>query len=149
MEEFSNDSQKVLAKAQELMDKKSHSYLGVVHLAYGLLEAPDARLKNLYRAKKANIKEMEGKLAPFIDSVPKLVEVNGTVKSLLYEIQNGDQICTFDYYSVTGLLEFADIDTSTAILLNGLEAGAAAKIHSGDVITLRPDPIVKEEEEGE
>lgn len=80
---------------------------------------------------------------------PKLVEVNGTVKSLLYEIQNGDQICTFDYYSVTGLLEFADIDTSTAILLNGREAGAAAKIHSGDVITLRPDPIVEEEEEEE
>ena len=78
---------------------------------------------------------------------PKLVEVNGTVKSLLYEIQNGDQICTFDYYSVAGLLEFADIDRETAVLVNGREAGAAAKIHSGDVITLRPAPIVKEEEE--
>ncbi|MDY5029432.1 MAG: AAA family ATPase [Hallerella succinigenes] len=76
MADFTNDSEKVLAKAQELMDKKSHSYLGVVHLAHGLLEAPDARLKNLYRAKKANIKEMRAKLAPFLDSVPKLMEVN-------------------------------------------------------------------------
>lgn len=76
MAEFTGDSEKVLAKAQELMDRKSHSYLGVVHLAYGLLNAPDARLKNLFRAKKANIKEMEGKLEPFIDSVPKLAEVN-------------------------------------------------------------------------
>ena len=76
MADFTNDSEKVLAKAQELMDKKSHSYLGVVHLAHGLLEAPDARLKNLYRAKKANIKEMQAKLAPFLDSVPKLMEVN-------------------------------------------------------------------------
>ncbi|MCK9183354.1 MAG: AAA family ATPase [Fibrobacteraceae bacterium] len=76
MAEFTGDAEKVLAKAQELMDRKSHSYLGVVHLAYGLLNAPDARLKNLFRAKKANIKEMEGKLEPFIDSVPKLAEVN-------------------------------------------------------------------------
>ena len=76
MADFTNDSEKVLAKAQELMDKKSHSYLGVVHLAHGLLEAPDARLKNLYRAKKANIKEMQAKLAPFLDSVPKLMDVN-------------------------------------------------------------------------
>ena len=76
MADFTNDSEKVLAKAQELMDKKSHSYLGVVNLAHGLLEAPDARLKNLYRAKKANIKEMQAKLAPFLDSVPKLMDVN-------------------------------------------------------------------------
>ncbi len=76
MSDFTNDAEKILAKAQELMDKKSHSYLGVVHLAYGLLEAPDARLKNLYRAKKANVKEMLAKLSPFLDAVPKLAEVN-------------------------------------------------------------------------
>jgi ATP-dependent Clp protease ATP-binding subunit ClpB len=63
-------------KAQELMDRKSHSYLGVVHLADAILEAPDARLRNLYRAKNAKEKEMLVKLAPFLDSVPKLVDVN-------------------------------------------------------------------------
>ncbi len=69
---------------------------------------------------------------------PKLIEVNGTAASLLDPVHNGDRICTFDYYSVAGLLEFADIDKDTAVLLNGREAGAAAKIHSGDVITIRP-----------
>jgi len=76
MSEFTSESEKVLAKAQDLMDRKSHSYLGVIHLAYGLLEAPDARLKNLYRAKKAKLKEIQGKLEPFLNSVPKLMEVN-------------------------------------------------------------------------
>lgn len=80
---------------------------------------------------------------------PKLVEVNGSPASPFYEIQNGDEICTFDYYSVAGILEFADMDKDTAILLNGREAGAAAKIHSGDVISLRPLPVVEEEEEEE
>ena len=78
---------------------------------------------------------------------PKLIEVNGTPVSSDYEVQNGDKICTFEYYSVAGLLEFADMDKDTEILLNGREAGHAAKIHSGDVITLRPAPIVEEEEE--
>lgn len=78
---------------------------------------------------------------------PKLVEVNGSAVTPLYQIQNGDRIETFDYYSVSGLLEFADIDRETPILLNGREAGAAAKIHTGDVITRRPRPVVKEEPE--
>lgn len=77
---------------------------------------------------------------------PKLVEVNGTAVTPLYRVQNGDRIETFDYYSVSGLLEFADVDVDTPILLNDREAGAAAKIHTGDVITRRPQPVVKEEE---
>jgi ATP-dependent Clp protease ATP-binding subunit ClpB len=76
MADFTSDAEKILAKAQELMDRKSHSYLGVVHLADALLEAPDARLRNLYRAKNVKEKEMLVKLAPFLDSVPKLVDVN-------------------------------------------------------------------------
>lgn len=77
---------------------------------------------------------------------PKLVEVNGKGVTPLYQVQDGDQIETFDYYSVSGLLEFADMDKDTPVLLNGREAGAAAKIHTGDVITRRPVPVVEEEE---
>ncbi len=80
---------------------------------------------------------------------PKLVEVNGKPETPLYEIQDGDEICTFDYYSVSRLLAFADIDEDTAVLLNDREAGAAAKVHSGDVITRRPIPVVEEEAEEE
>lgn len=77
---------------------------------------------------------------------PKLVEVNGKSVTPQYQVQDGDQIETFDYYSVSGLLEFAGMDKDTLVLLNGREAGAAAKIRSGDVITHRPVPAAKEEE---
>lgn len=75
---------------------------------------------------------------------PKLVEANGEVVSSFYEVKNGDEICTYDYYSVKGLLEFAGMDVDTLVLLNGREAGSSAKIVDGDVITKRP--VVKPEE---
>ena len=75
---------------------------------------------------------------------PKLVEANGEVVSSFYEVKNGDEICTYDYYSVKGLLEFAGMDVDTLVLLNGREAGASAKIVDGDVITKRP--VTKPEE---
>ena len=75
---------------------------------------------------------------------PKLVEANGEVVSSFYEVENGDEICTYDYYSVKGLLEFAGMDVDTLVLLNGREAGSSAKIVDGDVITKRP--VIKPEE---
>lgn len=75
---------------------------------------------------------------------PKLVEANGEVVSSFYEVKNGDKICTYDYYSVKGLLEFAGMDVDTLVLLNGREAGSSAKIVDGDVITKRP--VAKPEE---
>ena len=75
---------------------------------------------------------------------PKLVEATGEVVSSFYEVKNGDEICTYDYYSVKGLLEFAGMDVDTLVLLNGREAGSSAKIVDGDVITKRP--VIKPEE---
>ena len=75
---------------------------------------------------------------------PKLVEANGEVVSSFYEVTNGDEICTYVYYSVKRLLEFAGMDVETLVLLNGREAGASAKIVDGDVITKRP--VIKPEE---
>lgn len=43
----------------------------------------------------------------------KLVEANGEVVSSFYEVKNGDEICTYDYYSVKRLLEFAGMDVET------------------------------------
>jgi ATP-dependent Clp protease ATP-binding subunit ClpB len=74
--DYNNDSEKILVKAQELMDRSSHSYLGVVHLAVALLENPDARLKNLYKAKNLKTKETRALLVPFLDAVPKVSGVN-------------------------------------------------------------------------
>ena len=76
MSDFSNESEKILGKAQELMDKKSHSYLGSIHLACALVDYPDARLKNLYKSKNVKIKELRTRLDSILDSVPKVAGVN-------------------------------------------------------------------------
>lgn len=77
---------------------------------------------------------------------PKLVEVNGEEKASTYSLLNGDHVETFDYCSVARLLEYAGIDDTTDVLLNGREAGKAAKIKTGDVITYKPKPPEPEEE---
>ena len=57
MSDFTNDAEKVLAKAQSLRDRCSHSYLGAAHLAVGLVEGPDATLKKLYKSKGVKTSE--------------------------------------------------------------------------------------------
>ncbi len=76
MSDFSYDAEKILARAQETMDRKSHSYLSTVHLACALLEAPDAKLKNLFKAKNVKAKELRAKVEPFLDALPKVEGVN-------------------------------------------------------------------------
>lgn len=75
MSDFSNLSERILAKAQEYMDKQRHSYLGVPHLAVSLLDSLDARLKNLFKSKNVNAKTLQAKLMPFMESIPKAAEV--------------------------------------------------------------------------
>ncbi len=79
MSDFSHDSEKILARAQELMDRNSHSYLGTVHLACGLVEAPDARLKNLFKAKNVKSKDLRVKFDPFLNTLPKVEGANPDV----------------------------------------------------------------------
>lgn len=76
MSDFNNDAEKVLAKAQSLMDRCSHSYLGAAHLAVGLVEGPDATLKKLYKSKGVKTNELRGKLEPFVQKIPRVQGVN-------------------------------------------------------------------------
>ncbi|MBR6379985.1 MAG: type VI secretion system ATPase TssH, partial [Fibrobacter sp.] len=80
MSDFSNDAEKVLAKAQSLRDRCSHSYLGAAHLAVGLVEGPDATLKKLYKSKGAKTNELRGKLEPFVQKIPRMEGVNPDVE---------------------------------------------------------------------
>lgn len=77
---------------------------------------------------------------------PPIIVVNGQVQDSLYSIQEGDKVEISDYSSVANLLAFADIDTDTEILLNGRQAGKAAKVRDGDVITEKPKPPEPKEE---
>ena len=76
---------------------------------------------------------------------PKIAEVNGELASPLYEVKNQDKVEVFDYYSVGGVLEYADMEKEDTVLLNGREAGLAAKVHNGDTIEHKPQPPKKEE----
>ena len=78
---------------------------------------------------------------------PKMVEVNGQMVSSLYEVKDQDKIETFDYYPVSWLFEYADIEKEEMVLLNGREAGLNAKVCHGDVIERRPVVVTQEEEE--
>lgn len=77
---------------------------------------------------------------------PPIIVVNGQVEDSLYSIAEGDRVEISDYSSVANLLAFADIDADTEILLNGRQAGKAAKIRDGDVITEKPKPPEPKEE---
>jgi ATP-dependent Clp protease ATP-binding subunit ClpB len=72
MSDYTYEAEKILAKGQEIMDRKSHSYLSSVHLACALVELPDARLKNLFKAKGVKAKDLRIKLDPFLDAIPKV-----------------------------------------------------------------------------
>lgn len=80
---------------------------------------------------------------------PKIIEVNGQESSIYYEIQNEDEIETFDYYSVSRVLEFMGVEPADMVLLNGREAGGSAKVKNGDVIEKIPVKVEPEEKKEE
>lgn len=78
---------------------------------------------------------------------PKLIEVNGELASVMYDVQDGDRIEVFDYVSVSSVMEFVDVPKEELVLLNGREAGISAKVYQGDRIEYKPKPLPKPEEE--
>ncbi|MBO5489692.1 MAG: rod shape-determining protein, partial [Eubacterium sp.] len=76
---------------------------------------------------------------------PYTIEVNGEMKSVLYDVKDGDDVRTYDYFSVGTLFDYIDMEKPELILLNGSEAGMNAKVKDGDVITRCP--VRKEEQE--
>ena len=74
MQEFTQAAQKLLGKSQEIMDKMGHGQWTVIHLAAALLDNPDARLKNLYKAKNAPVKEMRARAQNLLEGLAKLTE---------------------------------------------------------------------------
>ncbi|MCH5252363.1 MAG: rod shape-determining protein [Lachnospiraceae bacterium] len=77
---------------------------------------------------------------------PKLIERNGELAGTFTKIQDQDKIEIFDYYTVSGVLEFAGLEKEDMVLLNGQEAGMTAKVKDGDVITAVPKPVKEKKE---
>ncbi len=74
MQEFSKQAERILAKSQEIQDKASHGEWDSPHLAAALLENPDGRLKNLFKAKNAKTQEMRTAVQKILDKLPRIVE---------------------------------------------------------------------------
>ncbi len=67
---------------------------------------------------------------------PKFVEVNGSIEMLSYEIQEGDEIETRNFYTIGQLAEFMDveIDMDYEILVNNRPAGLGTLVYENFTI---------------
>jgi len=74
MQEFSKQAERILGKSQEIQDKASHGEWDTPHLAAALLDNPDGRLKNLFKAKNAKTQEMRSAVQKILDKLPRIVE---------------------------------------------------------------------------
>lgn len=60
---------------------------------------------------------------------PRYASVNGRLESEFYEIQDGDQIEMLNYYTLSQLMQFMDIETPHEVFVNGARASADTKIY--------------------
>ncbi len=65
---------------------------------------------------------------------PKRVEVNGVIEPSTYDIRDDDDIQVYDFHPVSFLLEFAGLEKTDKVLLNGREVGLNARVVNGDII---------------
>ena len=60
---------------------------------------------------------------------PRLASVDGTLVSEFYEINEGDRIEILNYYTLSQLMQFMDIETPHEVFVNGARAGADTKVY--------------------
>ncbi|MDE6434509.1 MAG: rod shape-determining protein [Lachnospiraceae bacterium] len=62
-------------------------------------------------------------------SCPRYASVNDRLQSEFYEIQEGDRVEILNYYTLSQLMQFMDIETPHEVFVNGARAGADTKIY--------------------
>lgn len=62
-------------------------------------------------------------------SCPRYASVNGRLQSEFYEINEGDRVEILNYYTLSQLMQFMDIETPHEVFVNGARAGADTKIY--------------------
>lgn len=60
---------------------------------------------------------------------PRYASVNGNLVSEFYEIQDGDRVELLNYYTLSQLMQFMDIETPHEVFVNGARANADTKIY--------------------
>ena len=64
-----------------------------------------------------------------IVNCPKYASVNGKLESEFYEVNNNDHIEVLNYYTLSQLMQFMDIETPHEVFVNGARANADTKIY--------------------
>lgn len=72
MNDWNSFAEKILSRAQEVQDRNHHAQLSTPHLALALLELPDARLKNLFKAKLGSLADLKLKVQGILQEQPRL-----------------------------------------------------------------------------
>lgn len=62
-------------------------------------------------------------------SCPRYASVNGTLQSEYYEVGDGDKVELLNYYTLSQLMQFMDIETPHEVFVNGARADADTKIY--------------------
>lgn len=60
---------------------------------------------------------------------PRVASVNGKLESEFYELNEGDKVDVLNYYTLSQLMQFMDIETPHEVFVNGARAGADTKIY--------------------
>lgn len=87
-----------------------------------------------------NAKALLGEVADFthmisfevndkIINCPRYASVNNKLESEFYEIQEGDHIEILNYYTLSQLMQFMDIETPHEVFVNGARANADTRIY--------------------
>lgn len=79
-------------------------------------------------------------------SCPRYASVNGKLESEFYQMNDGDQIEILNYYTLTQLMQFMDIETPHEVFVNGARANADTKIYENfNVAWIDKEEIYKAE----
>ena len=77
---------------------------------------------------------------------PRYASVNGHLESEFYHINDGDKIEVLNYYTLSQLMQFMDIETPHEVFVNGARAGADTKIYENfNVAWIDKEDIYKTE----
>lgn len=60
---------------------------------------------------------------------PKVASVNGKLESEFYEINDGDKVEVLNYYTLSQIMQFMDIETPHEVFVNGARANADTKVY--------------------
>lgn len=121
-----------------------------------LIKAGD-EIQIVVSTKGENAKAVLGEVADFGSSItfmvndisvtcPRYASVNGRLESEFYEIAEGDEIEFLNYYTLSQLMQFMDIETPHEVFVNGARAGADTKIYENfNVAWIDKEEIYKAE----